>query len=174
MIRPRSSLPVLLGLLLLMLAACAGAADAPATDTAATTDGEPVRVVVTTGILGDIVTQVLDAAGHRFGGFATEAWEPAQRYFGTGESFLFRATPSLAVYHWTGANTHFQLGSLDSIAMGGGGLTGGSTEVRPSQPQTGCPSEAGHAHAPPHLGLQAPLPPDSKCVVRLPQEHSLV
>ena len=67
---------------------------------------------------------MLDAAGHRFGGFATEAWEPAQRYFGTGESFLFRATPSLAVYHWTGANTHFQLGSLDSIAMGGGGHFG--------------------------------------------------
>lgn len=74
---------------------------------------------------GPTVLLVLDAAGHTFGAYASEAWQPAQRYYGTGESFLFRASPgSFAAYHWTGKNSHFQLASVDSIAMGGGGHFG--------------------------------------------------
>ena len=75
---------------------------------------------------GPTIVMVLDAAGNRFGGFATEPWRPGARYFGTGESFLFKAAPGAPVscYHWSGANNHFQLAYHDSMAMGGGGHFG--------------------------------------------------
>ena len=74
---------------------------------------------------GPTIIMVLDASGHRFGGFATEAWVPGSRYFGTGESFLFRAHPGPPTFYpWSGANAHFQLAYHDSIAMGGGGHFG--------------------------------------------------
>ena len=87
------------------------------------------------GRAGPTVLVVLDANGAVFGGFATERWAPAHRYFGTGESFLFRVhtpnaspgraqRPFVSFYPWTGANTHFQLASHDSLAMGGGGHFG--------------------------------------------------
>lgn len=80
MSRSRPSLLALIGVLVLALSACAGSdADEPTdtdtsaegvtteddgtTEVAAASDEEPLRVVVTTGILGDIVTQVLDGAG---------------------------------------------------------------------------------------------------------------
>ena len=74
---------------------------------------------------GPTLVMVLDAAGHRFGGFATEPWCPSSRYFGSGESFLFHAHPGAGrVYRWSGSNTHFPLAYHDSIAMGGGGHFG--------------------------------------------------
>ena len=75
---------------------------------------------------GPTIIMVLDAAGHRFGGFATEAWQPGSQYFGTGESFLYKCAPGepVQIYHWTGANHYFQLAYHDSMAMGGGGHFG--------------------------------------------------
>ena len=75
---------------------------------------------------GPTLLMVLDSEGHRFGGFATQPWTPdSHRYFGTGESFLFRAHPGpTRIYPWSGANTHFQLACNDSMAMGGGGHFG--------------------------------------------------
>ena len=80
---------------------------------------------------GPTVILVLDSQGARFGGFATARWSPGARYFGTGESFLFRVEGASAgrpaaahFYPWSGANSHFQLAYHDSIAMGGGGHFG--------------------------------------------------
>jgi len=74
---------------------------------------------------GPTILMVLDANGHRFGAFATHTWAPSHRYFGTGESFLFKAHPGApTVFPWTGANSHFQLAQHDSMAMGGGGHFG--------------------------------------------------
>ena len=92
---------------------------------------------------GATVLLVEDLQGARFGGFATERWAPGARYFGTGESFLFRvnatsvggaqSTPggggsgsgaAMTFYKWSGSNSHFQLAYHDSIAMGGGGHFG--------------------------------------------------
>ena len=49
---------------------------------------------------------------------------PSTRRLRAGESFLFTTRPSINVYSWSGANSHFQLGSTDSIAMGSGGKFG--------------------------------------------------
>ena len=67
---------------------------------------------------------VRDAGGQIFGGFASDSWRVSPSYFGNGECFLFRATPSFACYAWTGVNTHCMLGFADSIAFGGGGQFG--------------------------------------------------
>lgn len=42
-------------------------------------------------------------------------------YFGSGEAFLFRCKPALAVYRWTRRNSDFQLARRDLLALGGGG-----------------------------------------------------
>lgn len=42
-------------------------------------------------------------------------------YFGSGEAFLFRCKPTLAVYRWTRRNSDFQLARRDLLALGGGG-----------------------------------------------------
>lgn len=73
---------------------------------------------------GPTVLLVLDAAGCVFGGFASSSWHVSSHYFGTGESFLFAARPEWAVYPWSAANSHFLLGSPDSIGFGGGGSFG--------------------------------------------------
>ena len=48
----------------------------------------------------------------------------APSYFGSGESFVFRARPSFNVYRWTRHNDHFLLVSQDCLAFGGGGHFG--------------------------------------------------
>ena len=64
---------------------------------------------------------VLDGGGHIFGAFVAEAWRNEGRYFGNGETFMYKVHPSFARYDWTRANAHFVLGSQDCVAFGGGG-----------------------------------------------------
>ena len=87
---------------------------------------------------GPTMLAVLDTRGHCFGCFASEPWAPAHRYFGTGESFLFKASPTFEVYPWTGANAHFQLAKHDSLAMGGGGHFGLWLDEAFEYGSTGC------------------------------------
>jgi hypothetical protein len=61
-----------------------------------------------------------DTKGNVFGGFASSAWETAESYFGTGESFLFSLYPELRVYPWSGKNEYYMLAKGDHIEMGGG------------------------------------------------------
>lgn len=75
--------------------------------------------------------------GEVFGSFTTAPWRKNWKYFGSGESFLWRmrqsrATPcvdvfdqaklesELDVYPWTGANDCIQLCTHDKVAVGGG------------------------------------------------------
>ena len=66
---------------------------------------------------------VLDGDGHLFGAFIAEPWRQSYlgRYFGNGETFLFKMVPTFARYGWTRANSHFVLSSADCLAFGGGG-----------------------------------------------------
>ena len=73
---------------------------------------------------GPNLVLVLDDGGRLFGAFASEALRCERHYFGTGESFLYEAHPTLRVYPWSGANPHFLLAFPDSIAFGGGGQFG--------------------------------------------------
>ena len=62
-----------------------------------------------------------DTAGGAFGAFCSEPWRVAPRYFGTGESFVFTLEPAPRLFPWSTANSFFQLGQADSLAVGAGG-----------------------------------------------------
>eukprot|EP00800_Vazella_pourtalesii_P018255 TRINITY_DN578_c0_g3_i1.p1 TRINITY_DN578_c0_g3~~TRINITY_DN578_c0_g3_i1.p1 ORF type:complete len:533 (+),score=132.23 TRINITY_DN578_c0_g3_i1:624-2222(+) len=58
-----------------------------------------------------------------FGGVISCPLRVSEHYYGTGESFMFRVgrdSGKVSPYHWTGANTFFVKGDLDSISFGGG------------------------------------------------------
>lgn len=58
-----------------------------------------------------------------FGGFASESWKKSSKYYGTGETFLFRCNP-FKVFLWSKKNNYFLFSRDDSIAFGGGGRFG--------------------------------------------------
>lgn len=58
-----------------------------------------------------------------FGGFASESWKKSSKYYGTGETFLFRCDP-FQVFQWSKKNNYFLFSRDDSIAFGGGGRFG--------------------------------------------------
>lgn len=67
---------------------------------------------------------LMDTDGVVFGGMASEEWRDRKdRYFGSGESFLFSFKGDrFAKYTWTRANSYFMLASHGiGLAMGGGG-----------------------------------------------------
>lgn len=69
-----------------------------------------------------VVLLVRDGAGATFGAFTTVPFrENGGGYYGSGEAFVFSLRPTTTVYPWTRSNSFFQLGSSDSIAVGGGG-----------------------------------------------------
>lgn len=83
------------------------------------------------------VVIVEDTEGYVFGGFATAAWEPKHKFFGSGEAFVFTfgkvagadaegaegtdgAGLKLSVFPWTSTNSFMMYGDFAQIAMGGG------------------------------------------------------
>lgn len=76
--------------------------------------------------------------GEVFGGFAAEPWQQKVDYYGSGESFVFRVSPSptpgtaaaqsssaleskqVEVFPWTYENNFFMLSNKEQLAMGGG------------------------------------------------------
>lgn len=65
-----------------------------------------------------------------FGGFATAAWEPFSRFYGTGEAFVFSfgilrpdqclENVEVQFYPWTSQNDYFMYADHDVFGMGGG------------------------------------------------------
>uniref|UniRef100_A0A8B9K726 TLDc domain-containing protein n=1 Tax=Astyanax mexicanus TaxID=7994 RepID=A0A8B9K726_ASTMX len=55
-----------------------------------------------------------------FGGFLSHPLRPSDTFYGTGETFLFLLRPRFKCFHWTGENSFFIKGDLDSFAIGGG------------------------------------------------------
>jgi len=69
------------------------------------------------------ILAVRDHAGRVFGCYAASAWKTTtQRYYGTGECFVFSCKPRLAVYKWNRrhGNHFFQFSHHNILAMGGG------------------------------------------------------
>ncbi len=77
-------------------------------------------------VRGPVVIVIMDSHRHVFGAFVPTTLElqPRLTYFGNGETFLFRAHPTLEVYPWTRSNSHFVMAARDSIGVGGGGMFG--------------------------------------------------
>ena len=86
---------------------------------------------------------VRDGRGNAFGAFATEPWRVHQRYYGTGESFVFalddetssaasvasdgtrageekRKEKGVVAFRWSQRNDYFMFGRADCAAVGGG------------------------------------------------------
>ncbi|XP_026882887.2 nuclear receptor coactivator 7 isoform X2 [Electrophorus electricus] len=55
-----------------------------------------------------------------FGAFLSHPLCPSEKFYGTGESFLFLLHPRFKCFRWTGENSFFIKGDLDSFAIGGG------------------------------------------------------
>ncbi|XP_066527779.1 oxidation resistance protein 1 [Hoplias malabaricus] len=55
-----------------------------------------------------------------FGSFLSHPLQTSEKFYGTGETFLFLLHPRFKCFRWTGENTFFIKGDLDSFAIGGG------------------------------------------------------
>lgn len=55
-----------------------------------------------------------------FGSFLSHPLHPSDAFYGTGETFLFLSHPRFKCFKWTGENSFFIKGDLDSFAIGGG------------------------------------------------------
>lgn len=105
---------------------------------ASTRDGTSLRTLYRKchEVSGPCLLLVRDTVGAAFGCFTSDAWHQSQRgrHYGTGECFVFslgaaqaaadvsdeRAMAGAAVFRWTKSNSHFQAGSGEFIAIGGG------------------------------------------------------
>ncbi|XP_056446400.1 nuclear receptor coactivator 7 isoform X1 [Gadus chalcogrammus] len=63
---------------------------------------------------------IKDALDQVFGSFLSHPLRPSDTFYGTGETFLFMLHPRFKCFRWTGENTFFIKGNLDSFAIGGG------------------------------------------------------
>jgi hypothetical protein len=56
-----------------------------------------------------------------FGAFVTHPWYRSEKFYGSGETFLFSISPTEAAYKWqTGNQYYFQRASDSSMTIGGG------------------------------------------------------
>ncbi|XP_022257322.1 oxidation resistance protein 1-like isoform X1 [Limulus polyphemus] len=67
-----------------------------------------------------VILAVIDSEGTVFGALTSCSLKISEHFYGTGESFLFRFSPSFQHYYWTEKNTYFIKGDKDSLAFGAG------------------------------------------------------
>ncbi|XP_067867740.1 nuclear receptor coactivator 7 isoform X2 [Heterodontus francisci] len=61
-----------------------------------------------------------DTHGQVFGALTSHPPRPSDRFYGTGETFLYTFSLDFKIFQWTGQNSFFIKGSLDSLVIGGG------------------------------------------------------
>lgn len=67
-----------------------------------------------------VLIVIKDALDEIFGAFLSHPLRPSENFYGTGETFLFMLHPRFKCFRWTGENSFFIKGDLDSFAIGGG------------------------------------------------------
>nr|XP_046154557.1 nuclear receptor coactivator 7-like isoform X2 [Oncorhynchus gorbuscha] len=68
-----------------------------------------------------VLLVIKDMDNQLFGGYSTHPFRVSEHCYGTGETFLFSFCPEIKMYRWTGENSYFVKGNIDSLQMGGGG-----------------------------------------------------
>ncbi|XP_061700425.1 oxidation resistance protein 1 isoform X2 [Syngnathoides biaculeatus] len=63
---------------------------------------------------------IKDSLDEVFGAFLSHPLRISEAFYGTGETFLFMLRPRFKCFRWTGENSFFIKGDLDSFAIGGG------------------------------------------------------
>ncbi|XP_034715130.1 nuclear receptor coactivator 7 isoform X2 [Etheostoma cragini] len=67
-----------------------------------------------------VLIVIKDELNETFGAFLSHPLRPSETFYGTGETFLFMLHPRFKCFKWTGENSFFIKGDLDSFAIGGG------------------------------------------------------
>ncbi|KAM9851725.1 nuclear receptor coactivator 7 isoform 2-T2 [Aulostomus maculatus] len=73
------------------------------------------------GLDSPVLLVIRDMHKKVFGAFSSEPFRISKHCYGTGETFLFSFNPDFQAYRWSGENSYFVSGSLDSLHIGGGG-----------------------------------------------------
>nr|XP_055041722.1 nuclear receptor coactivator 7 isoform X1 [Misgurnus anguillicaudatus] len=68
-----------------------------------------------------VLLVIRDMDNQIFGAFSTHPFRVSEHYYGTGETFLYTFCPEIKVFRWSGENSYFVKGNLDSLQIGGGG-----------------------------------------------------
>uniref|UniRef100_A0A8B9DK74 TLDc domain-containing protein n=1 Tax=Anser cygnoides TaxID=8845 RepID=A0A8B9DK74_ANSCY len=63
---------------------------------------------------------IRDTNAQAFGAFFATTIHMSNKFYGTGETFLFSFAPELKVFRWTGRNNFFMKGDVDLLMVGGG------------------------------------------------------
>lgn len=70
-----------------------------------------------------LVLLIRTADGEKIGAYISNGLKMSRRYYGSGETFVFKLNPEYTAYHWSIANgnQYFVASSCEEIALGGGG-----------------------------------------------------
>ncbi|KAM9353076.1 nuclear receptor coactivator 7 [Symphorus nematophorus] len=103
----------------------------------ARTHGYPWQLVYSTAIHGSslktlyrnmagldspVLLVIKDMHKKVFGAFSSDPFKVSKYCYGTGETFLFSFNPDFQAYRWSGENSYFVSGNLESLQIGGGGV----------------------------------------------------
>jgi len=106
----------------------------------ARTQGYPWQLVYSTAINGSslrtlyrnmasldspVLLVIKDMHKKVFGAYSSDPFRVSKNCYGTGETFLFSFNPKFQAYRWSGENSYFVSGNLESLQIGGGGRGGG-------------------------------------------------
>ncbi|XP_073341360.1 nuclear receptor coactivator 7 [Pagrus major] len=73
------------------------------------------------GLDSPVLLVIKDMHQKVFGAFSSDPFKVSKYCYGTGETFLFSFNPDFQAYRWSGENSYFVSGNLESLQIGGGG-----------------------------------------------------
>ncbi|MGH0155589.1 UNVERIFIED_CONTAM: hypothetical protein FKN15_064109 [Acipenser sinensis] len=102
----------------------------------ARTQGYPWRLAYSTAVHGSslktlyrnmadldspVLLAIKDADNQVFGALTSHPFKVSDHCYGTGETFFYSFNPEFKIFRWSGENSYFIKGNIDSLQLGGGG-----------------------------------------------------